>query len=546
MPPFIPRGQEDQVINVSEHPQEAVDVTRAGLQDRAMQKFGEGVSEFGQGLAEYSKKRREISKKIDVDNFKAEMESIALDQHAQAIRSASADGSDINQKFNEKYDDAYKDRLSQITDPDAMREARAKAIEIRNVMNKDLYEKSQAMFVDYGLTNSRRLRAQVTAGVFGNPDNLGEYSQRGYDYMKSLAPILGADNLRKEILAFESDIADNHINGLVNQNRYDDARKALVSQWAGQYQGEKRQEKMDYIDKQQMQNIDRSRGTIRFNQEQDKLKLEEKQKNNFRDLYTRQQNGEDVEEEAARLEGLGLMSNPGRAVLTGLKDKDELATSQYSKYNFHGQALILGRPIPLVMTDVGKAVADKKMKPSDGAETLDFLYHLQESQKDKRFSDPAFKALERDYRKRISTRFGVDLDNPLLGSTFGNGKNMEMAAAALTEFSQYVYLHDGYSSPRGLGEAYKIVMKNKGGYVETTSDVDNIPGLDRNSYEDPKAVDAAKRALQNNHRSGKLPSKDYLKNLQKLDDLKRINDAKAQAKGGSNWVDFMSGSEGKE
>lgn len=544
MPPYIPGLQESQILDSSKHPTEAVDVTRAGIQDRAMQRFGEGVTDLGAGLAEYASKRRILAKQIDVDNLEADARMKALEIQDKAVKTAAADGSNINQIFNDEYDSWYKERLDQVQDPDAKREGRAKVIKVRNVVNEDLYKKSQALFVEDGVRQYRRMRDQTTAGIYSNPDDYGVYVENGIKNLNRVAPLLGPENLQKEFQAYRLEVASSHIDGLTAAGRYDDARKALFEKWTGEFDDKTRKEKIDYIDQKQISTESHNQSKIRFDREDAKYKLEQLSTQNFRSLWDKQQAGANIDDEAARLEGLGMISNAHRTILTTRQDKLETRTSGYSRANFYGRAIIKGENPNALLPEVAKAVQAGDMTPSDGYQTMDFLYQLQKKREDKKFTDPAFKRLESDYRRRIGSFYGVDIDsNPIFDKLMGNnGGDRDLANASLLDFTKLVYLQ-GYETPEKMEQAFNITLKGKAGSVKNSNDVPNIPGLERSGYSNPKSVDDAQKRAEKDYGEKKINKDEYLKRLKLFKQLRDVNDKQAQAKGASNLVDYFRGKE---
>lgn len=526
--PVIPQLQEGQRLDQS-RAIEAESVSEAGLGSRLRAQGLNSLAAEGREMLTYAAQQKELAKRLDVDNFREEAEMRALEFNDKAMKESAADGSDITQIFNQNYDEYYKERLSQVKDPDAAREARAEALNIRNAMNAKLFETGRAKFADYGLTTSRRMQKQASAGVYNNPDQPDLYSSKGYEAIKRVAPMLGKDNQYKETITFEGEFARSRIEGYVARANsstdplkaiedFDKARQALRGDHAGAFDEKERKELMDNIDAKQFAYINRRREDIRWYEDRAKKQLEETQKQNFMKLYNGMANGENIDDERTRLAGLGGLSTAQDAILERKEDKVDQLTSDGSYYNFVGRAIVVKQPVNEILLDVARARQEGRIKPERAAELTKWLYDYDKQKKDKKFSDPAFKAKERANDKTLRARFGVS-ENPFALS-FQSGEKERLYAAASERYVDLVYFK-GVSQD----EAMRIIKKEKGGFVDTVADVPAIPGLNRGSYTDPNAIEGAKKAIKKKASQGEYSPEEYNKHLKALKKLKDVTEA---------------------
>lgn len=521
--PIIPELNEGQRLE-QRSPVEGYDVQRAGIGDRMMAQFGEGVQNLGEGIVEYSKRKQELQRRINVANFREEAEQKALELHDKAIRTSEADGSNITQLFSQEYDDWYKARLDQVNDPEAKRLASAEALNVRNVTNKDLFEKGRAKFVTYGNDNADRLLNQVVAGVRSDPDNPSEWSQRGYQHLKMVEPMLDKTAMRSKLLAYEKSFAQERIMGYVDQGRYDEARQKFLSDHQGSFSPEEKQKIIDKIDTEQIQKLDLNWKIQSRNDARAAKELKDGQDLNFRNVFNKQLTGANVEVEANDLYGKGLLRKEQWELISNQESKIDKQSSQGTYYNLINRATSGKEDPDKLMRELSVLRRNDKINNDDAISTVKFLESMKERKKDQKFSDPAFKAMEKRHLEVIDRQFGV---KPGLLAEFSRPEDLQRAAEAKRRYVDLVYFN-GMSDRAGQEKALRQVFKEKGGTASVIADVPAVPGMDPGQYNDPKATDSARRNLKSRFLKKEISKKDYLDGLRRMDSLKNYQDEKAK------------------
>lgn len=521
--PVIPTGNEGQRLE-QRSPVEGYDVQRAGIGDRMVAQFGEGVQNLGEGIVEYNKRKQDISRKINVANFREAAEQKALELHDEAIRTSKGDGSDITQIFSQKYDDWYKGALDEIKDGDAKMMARSEAMNVRNITNKDLFEKGRAKFVIWGDENGDRLLNNVTAGVRSDPDNPGVWSQRGYQALKMLEPMMDKTAIQKKLIAYEKNFAQERIMGYVDRGDYDKARQTFLSDHQGSFSPEDKQKILDKIDTEQMQRLDLN---WKMNQRADAIaakQLKENQDNNFKNIFTKQLSGAAVEAEAGDLYGKGLLRKEQWELINTQETKIDNESSKGTYYNIVNRATSGKEEPGKLMNELALIRRQGHINNDDAISATKFLISLQEKNKEDKFKDPAFKAMEKRHLELIDRQFGV---KPGLLAEFSKPEDLQRAAEAKRRYVELVYFNN-MADRAGQEKALRTVFKEKGGTASVIADVPAVPGLDPGQYNDTKATEEAKRNLKLKFLRKELTPAQYEDALRRMKSLKNYQDEKAK------------------
>lgn len=245
--------------------------------------FGQGMERFGSALAEFNKQANKDKNKIQELSWGAKVEAAALKLADESRQKANPDGTNLVESYSDGFNEWLGNEVKDLPDGDNKRLLVALAQGARNKSLGDLYKESRSMH-QQAKANAldENVNTYASLAVIA-PDRAESYATQVESLLSEDTEIRG-DERAKFVSTYRKKVAEGAITGFIRQKKWADADRALNETFAGAFDADERQKRMDSIQKAE-ENFYRAKHTeLKRQREENKLLLEQTQNQRFNDL----------------------------------------------------------------------------------------------------------------------------------------------------------------------------------------------------------------------------------------------------------------------
>jgi hypothetical protein len=371
MPKLI-RRREEQRLGMG-GAQEVENVRGAGATFAALERFGSGVSQVGASIMNYDMARE----KADLDLKSAEFGLKAKVVHQQALElslqspNLAEDASNLDAIYQEGFKPL-------IAEAGTLKDPRQRQVAISKIENEmlagytEVIKQRQILHNKYHFKKTDELARMGGDLVINNPFTFPKVMQELEEHVRN-SP-MNLENKQKALEGIRKHVTTSTIQGFVEQNNFDGARKAVDALLGGQLDVEERKKLVKEIDK--AHNDFLKDYTTREAKEAARTKLQSEMNriNAYNDVLNANFEQDPAKQElsAKRLRGLadlGIIRKSHLAAAEVGDDDVDFGVSE-DTYNAFTMRLDSGKRNAGFVDDVMDAVAAKRLQPSAAQDLL--------------------------------------------------------------------------------------------------------------------------------------------------------------------------------
>lgn len=217
----------------------------------AFQSFGKDVQDF----ARIAEAQQHTTRQLKQNQFSTDSRTAADDAENQAFAEAKEDGSDLVPLFDKYYSQAIDRRMKQEDDDDMLPYYQVEATQTKNAYRGKLFDDSRKMFKNYAETGFNQALNTASANVTKNALSFDDEWAR---YSSLISNSVMPENAKTDALQKgRQELALSAIDGLISNERFDEAKFALTDKFGDVFDRDKRAEQINRIGRARVESADR-------------------------------------------------------------------------------------------------------------------------------------------------------------------------------------------------------------------------------------------------------------------------------------------------
>jgi hypothetical protein len=390
----------------------------ASVEAQAIEAQGRAVADIAgtvsQTLFDYGRARKNIddNKSKNQSVIAAKAAAQEANEFALTNEAGSPDGSTMLPDFIGVMDERKEEFLEGIEDNDQREQAETVWENIKIGRSDKLLATSRQRHIEHAVLQSDLVKDGYATDTFNDADSFAANAiamDEQYNVLLENGVIANPAQAESLKTNARQELANSAVLGLVNKEEYDQAKKLITTgELKGEFDTKERQTLINIIENKKIQKTNQNLAEENAQANKDRRDAEKNQQKNFRDFFAKKK----TMKEPAQLDGF--LSEIDQAVATGelkMQDANYLKSSAVNRdlkfsddiSNFRFQQRIIdGQNLDAVQSDIQRSVVSKAITPDTGTNLINMI----NTQKDRRFTDPAARQRLQDANRIIEAHFG--------------------------------------------------------------------------------------------------------------------------------------------